>query len=621
MQLIRLNSISLDYSRAPLLDKADFVISQGDRICLVGRNGAGKSSLIRLITKEVKPDLGDIWYAADLKIGCLAQDLPADSELTVYEFISQSFSELGTLIANYHKVVNSDLTLESNLAQLDKLQKQIEANDAWNIEQRIEKIISELDLPQDKKLATLSGGWKRRVALAAALVVEPDVLLLDEPTNHLDLDAIYWLEERLARFEGAVLCITHDRAMINRFANSIVELDRGALHKYPGNYQRYLELKQKRQEDEERQNAEFDKKLAAEEVWIRQGIKARRTRNEGRVRALQSLRQEREQRRDLQKKPNFDIAKSPISGKLVIDAKNIAKSFTDKNLIQDFSCRIFRGDKIAIIGPNGCGKSTLLKILLEKLKPDSGKVKLGTNLSISYFTQLRDDVEPDLNLIENVAQGRTQIEFNGKTKHIISYLGDFLFTPDKCHTPVRALSGGELNRLMLAKLFSTPCNLLVLDEPTNDLDLESLELLEEILVNFTGTLLLVSHDRMFIDNVATSVFLFENHGVVKEYIGGYRDYREFYKIVAQREQDVHKEQVKTEAVKLTYNEKRELEKLEQDIENFETLQQSLQTEISSSEFYNQTQEYIENKLKDVADLEKKLETAYARWEELGQKGG
>lgn len=620
MQLIRLNSVSLDYSRAPLLDKADFIISQGDRVCLVGRNGTGKSSLLKLITQEVKPDLGDIWFNSNIKVGTLSQDLPDNLDISVYSYISAVFKELGDTIVAYHDLVtNYDLSEVKNIEKLEQLQKEIESQNGWQVEQRIEKIISELNLPTDKLISSLSGGWKRRVAIAAALVVEPDVLLLDEPTNHLDLDAIYWLEDRLSRFNGAVLCITHDRAMIDRFANVIVELDRGKLFTYPGNYKKYLELKQKRLDDEASLNAEFDKKLAQEEVWIRQGIKARRTRNEGRVRALQELRQERSERRELQNKPNFDIAKSSISGRLVVEAKNISKAYKDNNLIQNFSCRIFRGDKIALIGPNGCGKSTLLKLLLGKEQPDTGSIKLGTNLEIAYFTQLRDDVDTELTLVENVGQGRTQIDFNGKTKHVISYLGDFLFSPDKCLTPVRNLSGGELNRLMLAKLFSTPSNLLVLDEPTNDLDLESLELLEEILINFKGTVLLVSHDRMFIDNIATSVYLFQNNGKVQEYIGGYRDYRDFYRVKPQNIKNQINIQPQIELPKLTYNEKREFEKLEVKIGKSEVKLQALQQEIAEPDFYNKSKDIIDKKLKEVSDLEKDLEKDYNRWEDLGTK--
>ena len=532
MPLIKFDKVSLDYSKAPLLDKADLQINSGERCCLVGRNGTGKTSLLKLILGTTAPDSGAIWKRPNIKIGELAQILPTDLSVRVYDYVASGLSGVGEILKQYHHLtilLSDPATVEydSIIEKMTVLQKKIEQQNGWLYQQRIEKILTQFTLQADLVLSDLSGGWQRRAALAKALVSEPDLLLLDEPTNHLDIETIEWLENYLHSFRGAVLCISHDRALLNRFANKIIELDRGQLYCVNGNYDKFLQEKDKRLEVEAKHNAEFDKKLAQEEVWIRQGVKARRTRNEGRVRALMELRKDRAARRELTNKPKFDIATSKeLSGKLVIEAKHVSHSFSEKKIISNFSVRIFRGDRIGFLGANGCGKSTLLKILLGKLTPEQGLVNIGTNVKIAYFDQLRAQIDLEMSVIENVAQGRTSIEINGKQKHVISYLKDFLFTPEKCLTPVRNLSGGECNRLLLAKLFSLPANLLVLDEPTNDLDIESLELLEDLLSDFDGTILLVSHDRAFLDNVATNCLAFEENGAIAEYIGGYADWQQ-----------------------------------------------------------------------------------------------
>ncbi len=524
MSLIRLENISLAFGESPLLNKINLKIEPRERIFLIGRNGMGKSCLLKVIMGSIKVDDGKIFKEPGLKIAELSQTLSHNDTDTVYDIVAEGLQEIGSLLKKYHQLINTPPmpgTEEKWLKELEITQKQLEMKQGWQQIQIIDAILTKLELPADKQMGTLSGGWQRRVALARALVGQPDLLLLDEPTNHLDLEAIQWLENYLADYQGAVLCITHDRALLRKLSKRILELDRGKLTSWTGDYDSFIKDKEHRLEVERTQDKLFDKNLAKEEVWIRQGIKARRTRNEGRVRALEQLRRERAARIALQGKPRFTTNETKLSGELVIKAENIRYQINDLLLIKNFSMRIYRGDKIALIGPNGIGKSTFIKIMLGQLAPQSGLVELGTKLQIGYFDQLRLGIDPKLSAYENVGQGRETIVVNGSEKHIISYLSDFLFTPERARTPVKMLSGGECNRLLLAKLFSLPTNLLVLDEPTNDLDIESLELLESILVDYKGTLLLVSHDRTFVDEVATSTLYFAGNGITKEYVGGY----------------------------------------------------------------------------------------------------
>lgn len=512
------------------------------------------------------------------------------------------------------------------MAQLEKLQHELEARDAWQLEQRIERVMTELDLPADKLMSELSGGWRRRAALGAALVQQPDLLLLDEPTNHLDIETIEWLELVLLNFRGGLLFISHDRALVDRIATRIVELDRGQIASFPGNYTQYLERKEKMLEDEARHNAEFDKKLAQEERWIRQGIKARRTRNEGRVRALKQLRVERTERRERQGKARFDVEEAVRSGKLVAELKNVNLEFAGQPIIKELSVRIQRGDRIGLIGPNGAGKSSLLRVILGEQAPDSGSVRSGSQLVVGYFDQLRGQLNPEKSIIDNVSGGRESIDINGRSRHIISYLQDFLFTPERARTPVKALSGGETNRVMLAKLFSQPSNLLILDEPTNDLDVETLELLEEILTEYQGTLLLVSHDRQFLDNIVTSTLVFEGEGKISEYVGGYNDWvrqRPVKEAVAPAKAEAKDEAAKKPvdkpkkaSTKLSYKLQRELDALPDELEAAEGAVEAQQAICAAPDFYQGDHETVAAELAKLAELEQRLESLMERWVEL-----
>ncbi len=490
MPLLRLNQVSMAYGTHALLDNAQFQLDPGERVGLLGRNGEGKSTLMKIIAGHIAADSGEVWRQPEVRIAWLEQAPELDCDDTIYQAVASGLGHLGDLINQYHAVLTEMDGSAQSLAQLGDIQQKLEAEDGWGLQQRVETILDKLALPADVKVNTLSGGWKRRVALARALVIEPDILLLDEPTNHLDFDSIAWLEEQILNYKGAVLFVTHDRAFLQKLATRIVELDRGKLVSWAGNYQDYLRRKAAALEEEARQNAEFDKKLAQEETWIRQGIKARRTRNEGRVRALQKLRAERAQRRNQQGTANVNLTQAEASGKKVIEAKHVTFAYGDKVVIQDFTSRIERGDKIGLLGPNGAGKSTLLKLLLKQLEPTSGTVEHGTRLKIAYFDQLREQLDPDLSVADTVAEGSEFIDFPDGRKHVMSYLADFLFPPARARSPVKSLSGGEKNRLLLAKLFTKPANLLVMDEPTNDLDLETLEILEQKLVEYDGTLLL-----------------------------------------------------------------------------------------------------------------------------------
>jgi len=610
------------YGTHALLDNARFQLDPGERVGLLGRNGEGKSTLMKIIAGDIQADSGEVWRQPEVRIAWLEQTPELDDNDTIYQAVAKGLGDLGDVISRYHQLLTDMDGSEQSLSQLGKLQQQLEAANGWHFQQRVETILDKLALPADVRVNTLSGGWKRRVALAKALLIEPDVLLLDEPTNHLDFDSILWLEEQILNFKGAVLFVTHDRAFLQKLATRIVELDRGQLTSWAGNYQDYLRRKAATLEEEARQNAEFDKKLAQEEVWIRQGIKARRTRNEGRVRALQKLRAERAQRRNLQGTAEVKLHKGESSGKKVIEASDVSFSYGDKTIIKDFSTLIERGDKIGLLGPNGAGKSTLLKLLLKQIEPTTGTVEHGTRLNIAYFDQLREQLDPEISVANTVAEGSDYIDFPGGRKHVMSCLADFLFAPARARSPVKSLSGGEKNRLLLAKLFTKPANLLVMDEPTNDLDLETLEILEEKLVNYDGTLLLVSHDRQFLDNVVTNVFVFEGDGRVNEYVGGYSDW---LKIAEQSKAETKaaadnkpkKEKPKSKSPnKLSYKEKRELKQLPEQIEQLENRQSQLNTQIAQADFYKQDHDKVTSTLADLKQVNQELEQAYQRWEIL-----
>ena len=629
MPLLELKNAGLHYGTQVLLDNVDLSIEKGQRICLIGRNGAGKSSLMKVIEGSVSLDEGSVWREPQLKIARLEQDLPAAENVTVYDTVASGLKKTGQLLAEYHRLVGSAESEEA-LLQLARVQQQIDVADGWSLQTRVETIISRLQLPADKTMGELSGGWRRRVALAQALVREPDLLLLDEPTNHLDILAIEWLEKQLLQFRGAVVFITHDRSFLQSLATHIVELDRGGLRQWQGDYHSFLNFRQQQLEEEERHNALFDKRLAEEEKWIRQGIKARRTRNEGRVRALKAMRVERSQRREQQGTVKLQLNQAQQSGKLVVDMDAVCQSFGGKRLIDDFSGTIIRGDRIGLIGPNGVGKSTLLKIILGDLEPQKGSVKRGTNLEVAYFDQLRDQLELDKSAVDNVAEGRDSITIGSQSKHIISYLSDFLFTGERARTPIRSLSGGERNRVLLAKLFSKPSNLLVLDEPTNDLDVETLELLEDLLSRYEGTVLLVSHDREFLDNVVTSTIAFEGEGKVLEYVGGYADWQRQGGTWAQEDSSVQKPKqlvsaengAKPEAKKpkLSYKLQRELNALPQEIESLEQSIAEMETRMGDPGFFQQDHSQVTEVTQELANLQQLLEQKYSRWDELENNG-
>ena len=532
MPLITLKNLSLSYGTPPLLDAVNLHIDANERVCLLGRNGAGKSTLLRLINGEIQADDGSITIAQGFRVAKLNQEVPADLSGTINEVVADGLNKVGKQLQRYYHLLH-EITLghentmdggEQLLKQLGECQHQLEAEGGWEISQRLEVIISKLQLDGDIDFKDLSGGLKRRVLLARALVNRPDLLLLDEPTNHLDIDSIIWLEKFLLDWQGSLLFISHDRVFVQKLATRIVEIDRGKLTDWPGDYPTYVSRKQKVLEDEEKVNTLFDKKLAQEEIWIRQGIKARRTRNEGRVRALEDLRRERAARRSVAGSANVRIQAADRSGKIVLEIDNISYAWDDNRVLQHFSTTIMRGDKIGIIGPNGAGKTTLIRLLLGDIQPQSGTVKPGTKLQVAYFDQHRAVLDEEKSVQDNIADGSDVVNINGKDRHVISYLRDFLFAPDRVRQPVQALSGGERNRLLMARLFSRPSNVLVLDEPTNDLDSDTLDLLEERLIEYPGTVLLITHDRAFLDHVVTSTIVFEGHGEVNEYIGGYQDW-------------------------------------------------------------------------------------------------
>lgn len=624
MSLLRFDKVRLEFGEQIILRDADFAIEPGERICLIGRNGAGKSTTLKLIMGEMEPDHGEIIHRSDLVVSQLRQMLPEAMDLPVRDAVRSGLTEIVQLLKDYEQ--KSQLNLDPHgLRELEALHSRIDAHDGWHIEQRVATIMSDLNLPADKKINTLSGGWRRRVALATALVQKPDLLLLDEPTNHLDIATINWLEDRIYRYPGAVLFITHDRAFLQRLATRIVEIDRGKLTSWPGDFDNYLTLKEKALEDEAVTHARFDKKLEQEEDWVRQGIKARRTRNEGRVRSLKRMREEFAGRLKQDGKARIHIEEAEKSGRKVIRAKNISYGYDDNEVISNFSINIMRGDRIGLIGNNGVGKTTLLRLLLGQLQPQSGTLKHGTNLEVGYFDQLRQTLELEKSVAYNVGEGRTYININGKERHIVGYLKGFLFTPKRSMTPVKSLSGGERNRVILAKLFTRAANLLVLDEPTNDLDIETLEVLEQKLCNYSGTLIVVSHDREFLDNVVTSTIVFEADGGLSEYVGGYTDWLRHGRQLAvtdrpdqspAKEYAATKRRQKGKKTKLSYNDQRELDRLPGEIESQEANIATLQQTIAASEFYLQEKNSVQHTLRELSAAESSLERQIERWGEL-----
>ncbi|RLJ19700.1 ABC transporter ATP-binding protein [bacterium endosymbiont of Escarpia laminata] len=630
MSLIRLRNIQLGFGGPLLLDGVDLSIERGERICLLGRNGAGKSTLMKIILGELTADDGERVVSSGVRIARLMQEVPKELKGSVFDVVANGIGVLSEVIKQYHQISTrlAETGDETLLESLARVQHELEAGDGWQLEQRVETVISRLSLDPDMQFEALSGGLKRRVLLAQALVIEPDLLLLDEPTNHLDIESIDWMEEFLLGYGGALLFVTHDRAFLRHLATRILELDRGRLTDWPGDYDNFLRRKEEMLNAEVQENARFDKKLAQEEVWIRQGIKARRTRNEGRVRALKAMRDEHSRRRSETGQVRMQLQAGERSGKLVVEVDDISYAWEGKPVIRDFSTTIMRGDRIGIIGPNGAGKTTLLNLLLGRLQPDSGSVKLGTNLEVVYFDQMRSQLREDLSVQDNVGGGSDKVEIGGSSRHIISYLQDFLFTPERARTPVKALSGGERNRLLLAKLFTKPANVLVLDEPTNDLDVETLELLEELLINFTGTLLLVSHDRDFLDNAVTACLVFEGEKRIAEYVGGYSDWDRHRKQqqalpVVSSEKAVKSEPSppKKGAGKLSYKDQRELGALPQRIEAIEKEIEAVQQQLSDPEVYQQGGDKVTGLQQELKRLEQELETAFDRWETLEAQQG
>ena len=622
MSLIQLQRVDFSIGGPLLLQQVDLSIEANERVCIVGRNGEGKSTLMKLIAGELKADDGEVRVQNGVVVARMAQDVPQDTSGSVFDVVSEGLGDLGHLLARYHH-----LLAEGDMDALGDVQSQIEARHGWDLDRRVTDVLTRLELPSDTDFAALSGGMKRRVLLAQALVRKPDVLLLDEPTNHLDIEAIGWLEGFLRQFDGSIVFVTHDRSFLRALATRIVEIDRGQLTNWPGDYDNYLRRREERLHAEAQANALFDKKLAQEEVWIRQGIKARRTRNEGRVRALKALRVERSQRRELSGNVKMTLANAQASGKKVIELEHVHQSYGGRVLIDNLSTTIMRGDRVGIVGPNGAGKSTLLKIMLGDLKPERGHATLGTGIQIAYFDQHRVQLNDELNALDNVAEGREYIELNGSRKHIIGYLQDFLFSPERARAPITRLSGGERNRLLLAKLFAQPSNLLVMDEPTNDLDVETLELLEELLTEYQGTLLLVSHDREFLDNVVSSTLVLEGGGKVGEYVGGYSDWLRQRPALSAAPAATGKPADTKSATptaipasepkkKLSYKDARELEQLPARIEALEADISARTEAMNDPDFFRQDNAAVMKANEALAALQRDLDAAYARWSEL-----
>ena len=621
MPLVTLQDVFLSYGQPPLIDHLDLVIEPNERVCLIGRNGAGKSTLMKIITGQVTPDEGSIKRASGVKVAQLEQSVPHDTSGTVFDVIAQGMGAEGELVKTFHHLIQQ-LNVDPSpkvMNAYEECQAELDRVNGWDINSRVEAIITKMELDPDVDISSLSGGYKRRVLLARALVCDPDLLLLDEPTNHLDIEAIQWVEQFLLKWEGSLLFISHDRRFMDNLANRFIEIDRGKLQDYNCDYSTYLVRKEENLEIEDRQNALFDKRLSQEEVWIRQGIKARRTRNEGRVRALESMRREHADRRKQLGTARMDIQAAEKSGKIVAEADNVSFAFDNgKQVVNNFSTLIQRGDKVGFIGRNGVGKTTLIKLLLGELTPQQGSIKTGTNLNIAYFDQYRSALDEEKTVQDNVSGGRDMLEIGGKQRHVISYLQDFLFAPERCRQPVKALSGGERNRLLLAKLFTQPSNILVLDEPTNDLDIDTLDLLEELLIDYKGTVILVSHDRAFLNNVVTSTLVFDGSGTIEQYIGGYDDWLRQRKTEKATKVAAPKAQAKsaTTSKKLSYNDQRELDGLPAEIEKMEIQIAATSELISKPGFYQGDRPSIEAVETQLAAEQKKLAECYARWELL-----
>jgi len=628
MPYLTLDKAALAFGHVPLLDHVDFQLDEGERVGLIGRNGGGKSSMLKVLAGQAVLDDGIVWRAPGVRICYVSQEPVLNADATVFDEVARGLGDLCRLLTDYHhlshQLAEPDADYDVLLAALQPLQTQLEAENGWAVQARIETAIQRLELNADAIVGSLSGGVRKRVALAQALVAEPDVLILDEPTNHLDFSSIEWLEGLLNNFRGSVLLVTHDRRFLDNVVTRIVELDRGNLASFPGNFAAYLRVKEQMLQDEAVLNAKFDKVLAQEEAWIRQGVKARRVRNEGRVRRLEQLRRERAVRRERVGRVEMNLEAGDRSGKLVAELSYVSKSYGERKVIDNFSCRIQRGDKIGLLGPNGAGKSTLLKIILGELAPDSGEVKLGTKLSVAYFDQLRAQLNEEATLADTISQGSDFIEIGGVKKHIISYLGDFLFAPERARSPVKSLSGGERNRLLLARLFSRPANVLVLDEPTNDLDIETLELLEDLLAEYDGTLFLVSHDRAFLDNVVTQVIAFEGDGKLMEYVGGYDDWVRVKKFEAAQQREVAQPKPAPQASapkakpasKLSFKEARELEEIPQRIQQLEREQEEIGAALGAANLYRDNPTHARQLQERTSAIEEELLQLMARWEEL-----
>jgi len=631
--LLTLDAISLAFGMQPLLDQATMNVEQGERICLIGRNGEGKSTLLRIVSGEIQPDGGVVRLDDGAVLSLLPQNLPVDDPRTAYEVVAGAFPETGKLLSEFHHL--TQFTDEQSLDRLMKVQERIEDLNGWSLDQKVSDILAQYSIDPDQTLNTLSGGWQRRVLLASALVTDPNILLLDEPTNHLDVPAIAWLEDALTQFRGAILFVSHDRAFIRRMATRVVELDRGHLVSFAASYDRYLELKEKALEEEDRQNALFDKRLKQEEVWIRQGIKARRTRNMGRVRALKAMREERLQRRERGGTASFSVEDAARSGKLVVEARNASFGYDSSDpIVKNMTMTVLRGDKIGLVGENGTGKTTLVRLMLGGLAATEGEIRLGTNLQVAYFDQLRGALDLDRNALDNLSEGREFIEINGQSKHVLGYLQEFLFSPERARSPVRVFSGGERARLLLAKLFSKPANILVLDEPTNDLDVETLELLEARLVDFAGTVIVISHDREFLDNVVADTVFLDGSGKVREFVGGYSDWRrqggrfpteagervpKNNKAPAKPVQQSGPQSKKPKANKLSYKIKLELEELPKNIEALEAEVERLQGQIGAPEFYSGAADDVSATLDEMSETQRQLDSLMERWMELEER--
>lgn len=650
MVLVRLKGVCLAFGDHVLLDKVDLDINSGERVCVLGRNGEGKSTLLKILNKQIKPDEGLVQHGDTLKVAALQQELPVTDPQTVYEVVASGLGDLGTTIAEYHEEILKGEHVD--LVKLERLQHVIEANDGWLWQQKVDSILDRLDLPGNASFDSMSGGWQRRVMLAQALVSEPDLLILDEPTNHMDIATIRWLEEQLVQFKGTLLFISHDRAFVQALSTRIIELDRGSIYSWKGTYQGFLEHQEQRLAAEETQNALFDKRLAEEEVWIRQGVKARRTRNEGRVERLKEMRNQRSQRRERQGNVSLAMNSADSSGKMVFELNDVSFGFDlaaakgeeaqRKEIVRNFTTVVMRGDRIGLVGPNGAGKSTVMKLLLEQIKPEAGTISVGTKLDVAYFDQSRSLLDLEKSVAENVGDGKDEVEVGGRSRHILGYLQDFLFEPARARTPVKSLSGGERNRVLLAKLFLKPCNLLIMDEPTNDLDVETLELLEEKLVEYDATLLLVSHDRAFLDNVVTQLWVFDGQGNIDEQVGGYSEWEvrdketkaQFDAAVnsgakkAKAPSQTKSKKVepvvvdnKSLAKKLSYKLQRELDELPKKIESLESKQSLLAEETGSADFYQKDNDYVTAKLDELQALEQELESLEERWLELEEMAG